>query len=400
MKKGAALVLAVAAAAPAPARAEGNRSTEVGAFLGVHTVSADTALVRLDGMPNSPPTTGVPLGLRLGWSFSDHVAVDVEGTMQYASTGDREGSGFLAAYRGLVRWRITGDRARFRPFLVVGAGGMSAYVSRPLRSDSGTIFAGTGGGGLELGIGRNLGLRLDLRVHMSDGFEGLATDVEVAVGVCWAPGGSCGWRPAPVLDEGDGGGAVEVGGKPLDSDGDGIYGKLDKCPLRAEDADGRDDEDGCPDEDDDEDGVADVEDRCPTEAENKNGYQDGDGCPEEVPAELAELEGILAGVVFRPGTTAFDKRSYDVLDRLAQTLLAHPNVLVTIVVHTSNVGEYKQLVTLSAQRADVIKQYLVDRGVNGDRIAVVGAGPDSPIADNSTAEGRAINERVELRLGR
>ena len=65
-----------------------------------------------------------------------------------------------------------------------------------------------------------------------------------------------------------------------DNDGDGVLDTVDQCPLRAEDRDGTDDEDGCPDLDDDGDGVPDQRDRCPKKAEDVDGFEDSDGCPE------------------------------------------------------------------------------------------------------------------------
>lgn len=65
-----------------------------------------------------------------------------------------------------------------------------------------------------------------------------------------------------------------------DSDGDGLRDDVDACPTEREDPDGRDDDDGCPDDDDDDDGVPDATDRCPTEAEDIDEHEDDDGCPE------------------------------------------------------------------------------------------------------------------------
>jgi outer membrane protein OmpA-like peptidoglycan-associated protein len=67
---------------------------------------------------------------------------------------------------------------------------------------------------------------------------------------------------------------------PSDPDGDGIAGAADKCPNVAEDRDGFQDEDGCPDPDNDNDGVPDLRDKCPNEPEDKDGFQDDDGCPD------------------------------------------------------------------------------------------------------------------------
>jgi nitrous oxidase accessory protein NosD len=69
----------------------------------------------------------------------------------------------------------------------------------------------------------------------------------------------------------------------FDNDFDGIYDRLDKCPNEAEDFDGYADSDGCPETDNDGDGVEDEEDSCPNTAETVNGYKDEDGCPDEAP---------------------------------------------------------------------------------------------------------------------
>ena len=66
-----------------------------------------------------------------------------------------------------------------------------------------------------------------------------------------------------------------------DNDGDGIADVNDKCPLQAEDADGFEDLDGCPEVDNDKDGIPDDADHCPNKPETKNGYKDDDGCPDE-----------------------------------------------------------------------------------------------------------------------
>jgi OOP family OmpA-OmpF porin len=66
-----------------------------------------------------------------------------------------------------------------------------------------------------------------------------------------------------------------------DNDGDTILDKDDKCPNQAEDSDGFQDTDGCPDPDNDNDGVDDSHDQCPDKPETKNGYKDDDGCPDE-----------------------------------------------------------------------------------------------------------------------
>ena len=67
----------------------------------------------------------------------------------------------------------------------------------------------------------------------------------------------------------------------FDPDNDGIKGGNDKCPDEAEDMDGFEDEDGCPEKDNDKDGIEDEKDKCKLEPEDKDGFQDDDGCPEK-----------------------------------------------------------------------------------------------------------------------
>ncbi len=66
----------------------------------------------------------------------------------------------------------------------------------------------------------------------------------------------------------------------LDTDGDGIEDPQDSCPSEAEDTDGWEDEDGCPEADNDDDGHLDADDPCPDEAEDIDQFEDEDGCPD------------------------------------------------------------------------------------------------------------------------
>ncbi|MBM4344128.1 MAG: thrombospondin type 3 repeat-containing protein [Deltaproteobacteria bacterium] len=80
--------------------------------------------------------------------------------------------------------------------------------------------------------------------------------------------------------EGTVGATYRLGGAPDDADKDGLPDDADKCPNKAEDKDGFEDGDGCPEDDNDNDGVFDVADKCPTVAEDRDGFEDGDGCPD------------------------------------------------------------------------------------------------------------------------
>lgn len=106
--------------------------------------------------------------------------------------------------------------------------------------------------------------------------SGLPAQVALAKLVGAAPLGAPGARPQGGVAMGTGSQAAAA-----DSDGDGVPDGEDRCPVTAEDLDGFEDEDGCPELDNDGDEVVDARDRCPSEAETVNGFQDEDGCPDE-----------------------------------------------------------------------------------------------------------------------
>ena len=104
-----------------------------------------------------------------------------------------------------------------------------------------------------------------------------------------------------------------------------------------------------------------------------------------------------------PSDISFDSGRYDikpslrpVLDRLATSLSQHPVTRVNIVGHTDNVGSDATNNPLSINRASAVRDYLVPRGVAASRVSIDGRGSREPVADNSTANGRAMNRRVEI----
>lgn len=104
-----------------------------------------------------------------------------------------------------------------------------------------------------------------------------------------------------------------------------------------------------------------------------------------------------------PSDVSFDVGRYDikpnmrpVLDRLATTLNQHPVTTVTIIGHTDSTGSDAVNDPLSINRAASTRDYLVMRGVSSQRIGIDGRGSRQPVADNSTASGRAMNRRVEI----
>jgi OOP family OmpA-OmpF porin len=75
-----------------------------------------------------------------------------------------------------------------------------------------------------------------------------------------------------------------------------------------------------------------------------------------------------------------------------------PAMTVTIVGHTDSRGTEARNMELSLERAEAVKTWFVERGIDGNRFTVVGAGASEPIGDNATAEGRRVNRRIQFLL--
>jgi outer membrane protein OmpA-like peptidoglycan-associated protein len=189
-----------------------------------------------------------------------------------------------------------------------------------------------------------------------------------------------------------------------DNDKDGIPDYKDKCPLKPEDKDGFEDADGCPDLDNDGDGIPDKKDQCPNEPETLNGYEDQDGCPDTVPGNPTSGPALIQGkveipenILFETGSSTIDERSYGLLDQVAQLLLAHPELrIIRIEGHTDDTGSADANIKLSEDRAEAVRDYLIQKGVPANKLTTAGYGATRPIVPNDSEENRAKNRRVEF----
>ena len=107
---------------------------------------------------------------------------------------------------------------------------------------------------------------------------------------------------------------------------------------------------------------------------------------------------VPADVSFDVGRADIRPELRQVLDQFAQGLQDQPTAHVRVIGHADATGSDDVNNQLSAQRAESVRNYLIDRGVNGGRIDTVGRGSHEPIASNDTAQGRARNRRVEIFL--
>jgi outer membrane protein OmpA-like peptidoglycan-associated protein len=179
-----------------------------------------------------------------------------------------------------------------------------------------------------------------------------------------------------------------------------IRGGYDACPDLPEDYDEVEDEDGCPEGDEDGDGVLDYLDRCPDEPETINGFEDDDGCEDEGPAKIIVEEGkitILETVRFELNSSNIDRSSHGIMNQIALTLRKHREIeRIEIGGHTDSTGPRDLNIRLSHARARSVRNYLLARGIPPGRLSARGYGPDRPLDDNETDDGRARNRRVEF----
>ena len=183
-----------------------------------------------------------------------------------------------------------------------------------------------------------------------------------------------------------------------DPDGDGLAGDADACPAEAEDVDGFEDEDGCPELDNDRDGVPDADDQCPTERETVNGVDDDDGCPDKGQGKVHVGTGridISEKVFFQSGSAVLEARSESLLREVASTLKAAWWIRrVRIEGHTDNRGDKEFNVDLSERRAQAVMAFLMDHGVAEHRVEAKGYGATRPEVPNKSNAARAQNRRV------
>lgn len=175
---------------------------------------------------------------------------------------------------------------------------------------------------------------------------------------------------------------VDASGCPLDTDGDGVYDYLDKCPDTPLGASVS--SDGCP-LDSDGDGVYDYLDECPDTPKG---------------ASVNEKGCCVIG-----GATLFDTAKWEIktqfhsgLDKAAEIIKKNPSLKIEIQGHTDNRGSERYNKQLSENRAKAVMKYLVEKGIEQDRLKAEGFGFSRPTATNKTPEGRAENRRVELKV--
>lgn len=166
-----------------------------------------------------------------------------------------------------------------------------------------------------------------------------------------------------------------------DDDRDGVPNSKDKCPTTP--AGQKVNADGC-ELDSDGDGIVDSKDACPNVfAKTAN------GCPAVAPLTLNGVNFDNDSATLRPDASA-------TLDQAAESLKAWGDVKVEVAGHTDSRSSDDYNMSLSQNRANAVRDYLVGKGIAADRLTAKGYGESQPVADNATEEGRFQNRRVDL----
>ena len=119
-----------------------------------------------------------------------------------------------------------------------------------------------------------------------------------------------------------------------------------------------------------------------------------------VASQQSVLDAALANriIEFESGKAALTPSGMAILDQMSEALKKLNGIKVEVIGHTDNAGSRAGNLSLSQARAEAVKTYVAARGIQADSIAVSGEGPDRPVADNRTPDGRARNRRIEFKV--
>lgn len=176
-----------------------------------------------------------------------------------------------------------------------------------------------------------------------------------------------------------------------DSDGDGVVDKDDKCVSQAGPAANA----GCPWPDTDGDSILDKDDKCPNEA----GVASEGGCPEIISNEAQMgMNSFAKAILFHTEKATFKAGVTKELDGMLAIMNKFPLSEFAVKGYTDTTGSVSGNLKLSDKRANAVKNYLVENGIDASRLTAKGYGQDSPIDTNDTRAGRTNNRRVEVKV--
>lgn len=265
-------------------------------------------------------------------------------------TGDGQGADFYQYGLGLdLVYRFL-HKASISPFVLAGLGGIYNDVV-PNEDDSASFFANVGLGVMADPFSKG-GLRLRAGArYIYDRFENDVSqgmsDIRLAVGVVAPLGQRVVQRVKTVTKQ------VPL----VDSDGDGVPDRNDDCPNTLPGA-----------------------------------LVDSHGCAEE------DQNITLQGVKFEFDKATLTANAQVILRDVVEALKGQPSMRVQIAGHTDAIGTNAYNEDLSRRRAASVQQFLVEHGIDPDRLTTIGYGETRPIATNATPQGRQKNRRVVFHI--
>lgn len=256
------------------------------------------------------------------------------------------------------------DKAQL--YSVIGAGASQLSLNE-ISEDDTLLNAGLG---FKYAFNDIVALRTDMRLNHYLNSD--ATHGALNMGLSFLIGGKAPAKPV----------------KNVDTDRDGIADRLDSCPGTAVGI--AVDSTGCPIVvDTDKDGVVDTKDNCPgTKAGAK---VDAKGCY----ILLTEDRTVALKMQFANNAATILNPNDPQVIELVKFMREYPKTEVVIKGYTDDRGSEKYNLQLSQKRADAVGVLLSQKGIEASRVTTKGFGEASPIADNSTEQGRAQNRRVE-----
>jgi OOP family OmpA-OmpF porin len=408
---------------------------ELGVIGGGHFFNNEHTLGRAEEDPAllSPASAGT-FGLSFAVNAGKYVAFEAEGLATRTNTRDFATDMWVFQLGGHMRLHPN-LQGPVQPYLMLGYGAVASVVDDKGVEEDDQDGVGRAGLGLRIRMTDRLGLRLEGRVQSSMAFasDWLALGDETGyngpdfLGLASVFVNLGATRPKlwvedkvvikdPEIPDDDRDGLHnradrcpkvpedpdhfedEDGCPEQDNDGDGLADAQDRCPVRAETKNGIDDQDGCPETDEDGDKIVGTMDQCPKEVEAYNGFKDGDGCPDALPEEVRRFTGPIQGINFRNRSAILIRNSFPLLDRAVEVLKQYPDLKIEISGHTDGRGKGDFNRDLSQQRAEKVREYLLGKGIEANRIVAVGYGMDRPIASNRSESGRSKNRRIEFRI--
>ncbi len=137
-------------------------------------------------------------------------------------------------------------------------------------------------------------------------------------------------------------------------------------------------------------------------SENFSLESEGADAPRKLPVDLHKLERggsvVLRNIFFDYDEFVLKETSYSELNRVVRLMKQTPDLSIEVSGHTDDRGSSSYNETLSKNRANAVKTYLTENGIEATRVTTMGYGAKKPIASNETEEGRAANRRIEMKV--